>query len=349
MPLSRELISMTINEIVSRFSPRGEGDAPDAANTLYRIAEHQRHYIWSMLLQITLVDTVMKGYPIPSIQLIRCIEGQMFYNIEDGQQRITTLHRYMNDLFSVKINGSLKKFSQLTEPERMHFMTYRIQCDIYNESEITIDDRIAIFHRINSSKPLTDNQKFYSRLHSPQGKTLLWFIDRYSIQIRDYFGSMGKGSSRGGISDLFGALLALQRDDRSHLTTSYLKNSEYIDTICNEERITTFFDAYFELLEEKVKTRTKFPKCYGKLSGPLGLAICSWIEHDEIHDAVSWYIGKKVNNKKYVPSSFNELGLGDQRNCQGESILNRLEAVIDQYNEDEYDEGDEEESYDSDE
>jgi hypothetical protein len=228
-------------------------------------------------------------------------------------------------------------------------MTYPIQCDIYNENDITLEDRITIFHRINSSKPLTDNQKFYSRLQSPQGQTVSWFIDRYSRQIREYFGSIGKGSSRGGISDLFGALLALQRDDRSHLTTSYLKNSEYTDTVRDEESISIFFDAYFKILEEEVDTRThKFPKCYGKLSGPLGLAICSWIEYNEIHDAIAWYIGKKVDNKKYVPSSFKTIGLGNQRNCQGESILMRLNAVIKQYEEDEEDEGDDE-SYDSDE
>jgi hypothetical protein len=344
MPLARELLTRTINEIVSKFSPRGEGDAPETANTLYRIAEHQRHYIWPLLLQSTLIDSVMKGYPIPSIQLIRCIQGTMFYNIEDGQQRITTLYRYMNDLFEADINGTLKKFSQLTDAERMHFLTYPIQCDIYNEHDITLDDRIAIFHRINSSKPLTDNQKFYSRLYSPQGQCLAWFLDTYSVEVHKYFGSIGKGKTRGGISDLIGAIVSLQRVDRSSLTTSYLKNSQYMDMAREDDNITEFFDAYFQVLEREVDSRThRGPKCYGKLSGALGLAVCSWITREEIHDAVYWYIGKRVDKKNYVPSSFRDLSMGDQRNCQGDSIVNRLDKVIEQFERDPADEGDEEE------
>jgi hypothetical protein len=347
MPLARELLTRTIHQIVSQFSPRGEGDAPEAVNTLYRIAEHQRHYIWPLLLQSTLIDSVMKGYPIPSIQLIRCVEISMFYNIEDGQQRITTLHRYMKDLFEADINGTQKKFSQLTDEERMHFLTYPIQCDIYNEDDITLDDRIAIFHRINSSKPLTDNQKFHSRLYSTQGQCLAWFLDNYSVEVHKYFGSIGKGKSRSGISDLIGAIVSLQRSDRSSLTTSYLKNSQYMDMARDNESITEFFDAYFQVLEREVESKThRCPKSYGKLSGPLGLAVCSWITRDEIHDAVYWYIGKRVDKRTYVPSSFRTLTVGDQRNCQGDSIINRLEKVIEQFERDPADEGDSNEEED---
>ena len=341
MPLIRELLSRTINDIVSQFSPRGEGDAPETVTTLYRIAEHQRHYIWPLFLQVTLIDSVMRGYPIPSIQLIRCIKDDMFYNIEDGQQRITTLYRYMKDMFEADINGITKKFSQLTEQERMHFLTYPIQCDIYNESHITLEDRIAIFQRINSSKPLTDNQKFHSMIHTTQGQCMEWFMERYEAHIHKYFGSIGKGKSRGGISDIIGAIISLQRTDRSSLTTSYLKNAQYMNVPREEDNITEFFDAYFQVLAKKAGSKPQ--KCYGKLSGPLGLAICSWIEHDEIHDAVYWYIGKRVDKKTYTPSLFRELTLGDQRNCQGDSILNRLDKIIEQYEKDPDDEGDEEE------
>jgi hypothetical protein len=347
MPLTRELTQRTIQDIISQFTPRGDGDAPDTTNTRYRIAEHQRHYIWQLVLQITLIDSVMKNYPIPSVLLVRCIEGDMFYNIEDGQQRITTFYRYRHDLFEAMVNGESKKYSQLTEEEKMQFLTFQIQCDIYNSADLTMEDRIEIFQRTNSSKPLSDNQKFHSRLTSRQGKTLQWFLEHYSKQIHKYFGQIGKGKTRSGISDLFGALISLQRDDRSSLTTSYIKNSSYMDISREQESIVSFFDEYFSLLDEEVDSRThKINKCYGKLSGPLGLALCSWIEYSEIHDALSWYIGKITDNRKYVPTSYRKLNAGDQRNCQGDSILKRLDKIIEQYNEDSDDEGDEDESDD---
>jgi hypothetical protein len=335
MPLIRELLVRTIHDIVSSFTPRGEGDTPESADTIYRIAEHQRHYIWSIPLQQTLIDSVMKGYPIPSIQLIRCIKGEMFYNIEDGQQRITTLYRFMNDMFEADVNG-LKKYSQLTEKERMHFMTYPIQCDIYNEKDITIDDRIKIFQRINSCKPLTDNQKFYSCIHSVQGRTLKWFIEKYSKQIKKYIGPIGKGKPRSKLSHIIGALIALQKNDRSHITTSYLINSEFMNTERDETSITSFFDTYFQMLDILEENS---PKCYGTLSGPLGLALCSWIKYNKIHDSISWYILKRVENENYVPSSIRDLPIGHQRNCQGNSIKERLKAIIKQYNKDKDDEG----------
>ncbi len=344
MPIIRELITRPIGEIISHFRPRGNDDLPSqeqttTTTTRYGIAPHQRHYIWKLPQQQDLIDTVMKGYPMPSVMLIRKTDEQrqISYDIEDGQQRITTLYYYKAGDFAANINGSLKKYEEMTEAERMTFLTYQVQCDIYNETDITMEDRIIIFQRINSGKPLTDNQKFYSSLSTtPQGRFYTEFYQRHNTNIKKYFGKVGVGKARGGLADLLGALFALQLNDRSCLNTSYIRNHLHLAMQpTNLEKVEEFFDDYFEVLDDEVDSIThKIPKKYGKLSGSLGLAICSWIEHRRIKTAVKWYIGKITANKNYEPANFRTLGAGDKRNSQGDAIIRRLEKIIAQHIED---------------
>ena len=68
--------------------------------------EYQRGAVWSLDQQKKLIDSVMRGYPLPRIYLHfndRSAAGliQQSYDIIDGQQRMTALHHFVEGAFSL--------------------------------------------------------------------------------------------------------------------------------------------------------------------------------------------------------------------------------------------------------
>ena len=76
---------------------------------------------------------------------------------------------------------------------------------------------------------------------------------------------------------------------------------------------------------------SKPSKHYGKLSGPFGLACYSYLKYKKIDESLNWYITKKHEDSKYEPSTFSELSAGERRNCQGDAIQKRFDAIKSQY------------------
>jgi uncharacterized protein with ParB-like and HNH nuclease domain len=54
---------------------------------------YQRNFIWSPDDQRDLIDTILKGYPLPSFFLFIKSDGR--YEMVDGQQRTKTIYRFI--------------------------------------------------------------------------------------------------------------------------------------------------------------------------------------------------------------------------------------------------------------
>ena len=68
--------------------------------TEYHIPEHQRFYVWTKKQQNDFIDTIIKNFPIPDIIVSFTGRRGDAKQIEDGQQRLTTLWRYFHNLFA---------------------------------------------------------------------------------------------------------------------------------------------------------------------------------------------------------------------------------------------------------
>jgi len=68
---------------------------------------YQRNFIWSPQDQSDLIDTIIKGYPLPSFFLYEKPTGD--YEMVDGQQRSRTIFKFVKGLiFSSKESGRIK-------------------------------------------------------------------------------------------------------------------------------------------------------------------------------------------------------------------------------------------------
>ena len=100
--------------------------------------EYQRHYIYNNGKDdVAVIDSLLKGYPIGLIYFVETSEGR--YEILDGQQRITSIGRYLTNWFAwIDSNEIPYKFTAL--PEDMQEKINNTKLTIYickgEESEI---------------------------------------------------------------------------------------------------------------------------------------------------------------------------------------------------------------------
>ena len=73
--------------------------------------EYQRNYLYSEkngVKEVAVIDSLLKEYPLGLLYFNRRADGQL--EVLDGQQRITSIGRYLIGKFSVMFNGKPYKF-----------------------------------------------------------------------------------------------------------------------------------------------------------------------------------------------------------------------------------------------
>lgn len=114
--------------------------------------DFQRNEVWTQAAQIMLIDTILKGIPIPKIYIKSIVKDEKTYRIVvDGQQRLTAILKFVRDEFSLKkpYSGeySNMKYSQLPKEERDKFIRYKIDInEIFNPTDEEIRD---LYSRVN--------------------------------------------------------------------------------------------------------------------------------------------------------------------------------------------------------
>jgi hypothetical protein len=158
-----------MNRIVKTISSRTvEYFIRNRQNGTIIIPHHQREYCWNMNAsetspycptprEIQFIQSLLNGYPIPSILLSRSDEpGKL--SLEDGRQRITCALRYTQNLFGVKWRGEERTFDQLTAEEQFRLLNEQIPTVEYENA--TMSDKIAIFDRHQNGAPLTSGERY---------------------------------------------------------------------------------------------------------------------------------------------------------------------------------------------
>jgi len=73
--------------------------------------EYQREYCWSLYQQRLFLDSIIRGYDIPKIYFWDVDNSRSNYEIVDGQQRIATMIRFMENTFELSDDDSLGPLS----------------------------------------------------------------------------------------------------------------------------------------------------------------------------------------------------------------------------------------------
>ncbi|MFI6955531.1 DUF262 domain-containing protein [Nocardia sp. NPDC050408] len=129
----------------------------------------QRGQVWRTPAKAFLIDTILRGFPIPPlhIRFTRKGSGVMLREVIDGQQRLTAVIDYLSDEFALSKprnpSGDLPpwaglRFGQLDPELQQRILDYSFRVEVYKGG---ISDKIVyeIFARINTySIPLSDQE-----------------------------------------------------------------------------------------------------------------------------------------------------------------------------------------------
>jgi len=130
----------------------------------------QRREVWSDTARSYLMDTIVRGKPVPKIFLRQQIDpktGRSTREVVDGQQRLRTILSYLRDGLTIRSShnkdyGGLY-FSQLEEDQRIALLSYELSTDLLiNVSDSEVLD---IFGRLNSHAVVLNEQEKINANH----------------------------------------------------------------------------------------------------------------------------------------------------------------------------------------
>lgn len=113
--------------------------------------EFQRRQIWDEKKASRLIESLLLNVPIPVCYFAELKDGT--YSVIDGQQRLTSIARYISNLFALtglRVRPELNKlrFSQLEKADQRLIKTRTIRC-IVIQQESHPDIRFDVFERLN--------------------------------------------------------------------------------------------------------------------------------------------------------------------------------------------------------
>jgi hypothetical protein len=124
----------------------------------------QRRPVWKLPQKSFLIDTLIREMPVPPIYMRNLYDAKRkkaVREVVDGQQRIRAVLDYIAGKYAlskkVAAEYQRKKFDQLTSHQRKSIMSYRLNCETFDD--ISDPEVLEIFQRLNMhSVPLSKQE-----------------------------------------------------------------------------------------------------------------------------------------------------------------------------------------------
>lgn len=113
---------------------------------------YQRNFIWTNKDQQLLIDSILKGYPLPSFFVYKKNDKEYLYEMVDGQQRAETISRFAKG----RIISSDKK--NINDIDKESFLSYRL--NFVELSEIKDKESVEEYYYLVNKRgvPLNPNE-----------------------------------------------------------------------------------------------------------------------------------------------------------------------------------------------
>jgi hypothetical protein len=219
---STEYVSWPIHLILERLNTKQIDLDPD----------YQRAPVWTVKRQVGLIDSIIQGYPIPSLMLVeKYINNRKVYACLDGKQRCTAIQAFVNDKVTVVINSKQFKYTALSEEDKLLFKNKVLSVAVIEG--IPQEEECKIFERINRAAPLSAGELVDTYLSSPIVKA------RDALFVRD-------GLFRSSLERHFGKV----KDDDKRKTMLVNLTAITCGLSVGEEYITTSFPTLQRALDD---------------------------------------------------------------------------------------------------
>lgn len=213
--------------------------------------DFQRKEVWSDAAKVMLMDTILRGIPMPKIFVSSTIREDVVYRtVIDGQQRISAILSFLKDQFPLnapyvgEFQG--KFFSELPEEVRNAFLQYRVD---FNEAiEFSDEELRETYSRLNKYSVALTKQELRRAdfpgdfLRSAEALALHDYLEEAKIFT---VANRRRSADVEFISELLAGLLAGPQDKRDNLDTFYLTYA-----IWNEEERASVETRFLMVLDD---------------------------------------------------------------------------------------------------
>jgi 5-methylcytosine-specific restriction endonuclease McrA len=146
----------------------------------------QRGYIWKPKDEQLLIDSILKGIPIPKIYLTveydRSKQANVYYAV-DGQQRLSAVHKFLSNRFAIQIEGKPLLFKELGQNFQQSITTYKF--DGHYMEHFTHADITLLFQRLNSTGlKLTNMEEWHNKFF---GSNILKMADEIQKEHEGFY------------------------------------------------------------------------------------------------------------------------------------------------------------------
>ena len=214
----------TIRELTSGYEDSAENGVVGYGGKLNIRPAFQREFVYKEKERNAVIDTVLKGFPLNVMYW--CDDGNGNYELLDGQQRTISICQYVNNDFSVQINGNPQIFDGLPADVKKRILDYKLMIYICVGSESEKLDWFKIINlagveltaqelrnAVYTGPWLTDAKRYFSKngcvaykvankyLNGEMNRqayleaAIDWISDRDGITIEQYMASHQKNSN----------------------------------------------------------------------------------------------------------------------------------------------------------
>ena len=261
----------------------------------YRVPLHQRYNDWKPKKISKLIDSVMNNYSLGGFIASKHIEDNIdYYDIEDGQSRLSVLQQFYNDekfWITTDDNGEERKykFSELDKSYQDKFKRYKFCIEILHNFEK--DDIHELFERLQEGVPLKDKDHYWNLKDKNLVKYSLELVEE-DYWIDEYMGTDKKpinDKHRDRLPDVCAIVSSIShmviKNDKitgNIITPSFRTQRDYIDleiTDSNKSDIKRFLDYYNIIIKTIYQGREGANKrTFYKAAKDLGLILCEWLQ-----------------------------------------------------------------------
>lgn len=162
--MKTELKMYTVKELCEGFEYNElEGKGLFGLNGKLTIQpEYQRNYIYADgKKDVAVIDSILKGYPLGLIYFNKVGDEQ--YEVLDGQQRITSIGRFLTNKFAIKLNSLEQIFKGLADDLQTKILNYELLVYVCEGEESEIK---KWFETINIAGEPLNSQELLNAIYS---------------------------------------------------------------------------------------------------------------------------------------------------------------------------------------
>lgn len=148
-----EMHKVQVRDLCEDFVDAGEEGVRGYSGKLNIRPKYQREFVYDAKKRNAVIETVSKGFPLNTMYW--AVAGDDF-ELMDGQQRTISICQFVNNDFSLEIDGTTKYFHSLTADRQKAILDYELSIYVCEGSD---SEKLDWFKIINiAGSPLTDQE-----------------------------------------------------------------------------------------------------------------------------------------------------------------------------------------------